>query len=32
VLKNLSLPYEFLNLTLSQIGIETIEIPQLEVK
>jgi hypothetical protein len=25
------LPYEVFDLTLSQIGIETIEIPQLEV-
>jgi hypothetical protein len=30
-LTNVVLPYEVFNLTLSQIGIETIEIPQLEV-
>jgi hypothetical protein len=30
-LTNVVLPYELFNLTLSQIGIETIEIPQLEV-
>ena len=30
-LKDIVLPYEVLNLTLSQIGIETIEVPQLEV-
>jgi len=29
--KNIILPYEVLNLRLSQIGIETIEVPQLEV-
>ena len=30
-LKDIVFPYEVLNLTLSQIGIETIEVPQLEV-
>jgi hypothetical protein len=30
-LKDIILPYEVLDLTLSQIGIETIEVPQLEV-
>jgi len=30
-LSNVVLPYEVLNLTLSQIGIESIEVPQLEV-
>ena len=30
-LKNVVLPYEVLDITLSQIGIETIEVPQLEV-
>lgn len=30
-LTNVVLPYEVLNLTLSQIGIESIEVPQLEV-
>lgn len=30
-LKNVVLPYEVLDLTLSQIGIETLEIPQLQV-
>lgn len=30
-LTNVVLPYEVLNLTLSQIGVESIEVPQLEV-
>jgi hypothetical protein len=30
-LKNVVLPYEVLNVTLSQIGIQTLEIPQVEV-
>jgi len=30
-LKNVVLPYEILNITLSQIGIDAIEVPQLEV-
>jgi len=30
-LKNVVLPYEILDVTLSQIGIETIDVPQLEV-
>jgi hypothetical protein len=30
-LTNLELPYEVLNLTLSQIGVRSIEVPQLEV-
>jgi hypothetical protein len=30
-LKNVVLPYEVLNLTLLEIGIESIEVPQVEV-